>query len=301
MCRDTLAGLPGLSFCRYRLRGIRDNLNMLVHFRRERNMPGPPSAIPRYSKMCRYFFAGNATCRVPPAVPGTAKCAGDFCRECNMPEIDANEVNQLASLTGRTVGFATSSEGDGCTRTRHRHLGGRGPCPTFSTGVPIRSALCWAAHARRCGQVAGVGLHGCRPPNKNGSAEEEPAPNQKISETNGPHSTEKKKVLQNEKKTLERRKKNLFGRKRTPHLDLIELHIISQTTRPVKKCTKSRQSIIPVLFCRDFNMPVLFGRYPVLYGTFLSGLQYAGTLWAVSGTRKSRGFIRALVPFIRVF
>ena len=86
LCRDTLAGLPGLSFCRYRLRGIRDNLNMMVHFRHERNMPGPPSAVPgtakcagtfspgtqhagtafggtRYSKMCRYFIAGNAICR----------------------------------------------------------------------------------------------------------------------------------------------------------------------------------------------------------------------------------------------
>ena len=181
LCRDTLAGLPGLSFCRYRLRGIRDNLNMLVHFRRERNMPGPPSAIPRYSKMCRYFFAGNATCRVPPAVPGTAKCAGDFCRECNMPEIDANEVNQLASLTGRTVGFARSSEGDGFTRTRHRHLGRRGPCTTFSTGVPIRSARCSAGPHTLGGVgrwlvlVCTAAVH----PIKNGSAEKEPAPNQK--------------------------------------------------------------------------------------------------------------------------
>ena len=60
--------------------------NMLVHFRRERNMPGPPLAVPgtakcagtfspgtqhagtafvgtRYSKMCRYFFAGDVIIR----------------------------------------------------------------------------------------------------------------------------------------------------------------------------------------------------------------------------------------------
>ena len=182
-----------------------------------------------------------------------------------MPAIDANEVNQLASLTGRTVGFARSSEGDGCTRTRHRHLGRRGPCTAFSTGIPIRSAHCSAGPHTLGGVgrwlvlVCTAAVHLI----KNGSAEKEPAPNQKKNKTNGPHSTEKKKLLQNEKKTPERTK-NLFGRKRTPHLDLIELHIISQTTRPVKKCTKPRQSIIPVLFCRDFNMPVLFGRYPVL-------------------------------------
>ena len=119
--------------------------------------------------ICWYIFAGNATSRdclwrypvqqqnAPPVI---------FRRECNMPEIDANEVNQLASLTGRTVGFATSSEGDGCTRTRHRHLGRRGPCTTFSTdwgSHPKRSLFCLTAHAKRCGQVASVGLHGWLP------------------------------------------------------------------------------------------------------------------------------------------
>ena len=51
---------------------------MLVHFRRERNMPRPPSAQQNVPVLFR--------------------------RECNMPEVDANEVKQLlilvASLTG---------------------------------------------------------------------------------------------------------------------------------------------------------------------------------------------------------
>ena len=122
MCRDTLAGLPGLSF-----------------------LPVPPSRYPGQSKCAGTFFAGNGTCRDRlRRYPVQQNVPVRFRRERNMPEIDANEVNQLASLDGRTVGFASSSEGDGCTRTRHRHLGRRGPCTTFSTGVPIRSARCSA-------------------------------------------------------------------------------------------------------------------------------------------------------------
>ena len=181
-----------------------------------------------------------------------------------MPEIDANEVNQLASLTGTTVGFARSSEGDGCTRTRHRHLGRRGPCTTLSAGVSIRSAHCSAGPHTLGGVgrwlvlVCTAAVH----PIKNGSAEKEPAPSRKKKKKGT--SQHRKKNFCRKKNKHSKEKENLFGRKRTPHLDLIELHIISQTTRPVKKCTKSRQSIIPVLFCRDFNMPVRFGRYPVL-------------------------------------
>ena len=62
-----------------------------------------------------------------------------------MPEIDANEVNQLliliASLTGRTVGFARSSEGDGCTRTRHRHLADAAPALLSALGFPSEALI----------------------------------------------------------------------------------------------------------------------------------------------------------------
>ena len=128
---------------------------------------------------------------------------------------------------------------------------------------PKRSSFCWTAHARRCGQEAGVGLHGCRPPNKKTFCRKGSRPEQKkINKWASQH--RKKKLLKNEEKTVGTKKQKLFGRKRIPHLDLIELHIISQTTRPVKKCTESRRSILPVLSCQDFNMPVLFGRHPVL-------------------------------------
>ena len=145
MCRDTLAGLPGLSFLPVPPSRYPGQSKYAGTFSPGTQRAGTAFGGTRYSKMCRYFFARNATCRdrlrrypVQQNVPVL------FRRECNMPEIDANEVNQLASLTGRTVGFARSSEGDGCTRTRHRHLGRRGPCTTFSTGVPIRSAHCAA-------------------------------------------------------------------------------------------------------------------------------------------------------------
>ena len=185
-----------------------------------------------------------------------------------MPEIDANEVKQLliASLTGRMVDFARSSEGDGCTRTRHRHLGRRGPCTTLSTGVPIRSAHCSAGPYTLGGVgrwlvlVCAAAVH----PIKIGSVEKEPAPNQKKKKQMDLTAPEKKKLLQNEGKTPERKNKTCFGRKRTPHLDLIELHIISQTTRLVTKCTKSRQSVIPVLFCG-----ISICRY------FLGGIRYS--------------------------
>ena len=128
---------------------------------------------------------------------------------------------------------------------------------------PKRSLFCWTAHTRRCGQVAGVGLHGCRSPNKTWFCRKRTRPEPRKKLYTCTSHDRKKKLVQNEKKHSKGEKK-LLGRKRTPHFDLIKLHIISQTTRPVKKCTKSRQSILPFLFCRDFNMPVLFGRYPVL-------------------------------------
>ena len=166
MCRDTLAGLPGLSFLPVPPSRYPGQSKYAGTFSPGAQHAGTAFGGTRYSKMCRYFFAENATSRdrlrrypVQQNVPLL------FRRECNiMPEIDANEVNQLliASLTGRT------SEGGGCTRTRHRHLGRRGPCTTLSTGVPIRSAHCSAGpHTLGgVGKLAGVGLHGCRPPNK---------------------------------------------------------------------------------------------------------------------------------------
>ena len=209
----------GNATCRDRLRRYPVQQNVPVLFRRGT----------RYSKMCRYFFA---------AVPGTAKCAGIFSRgnAIYMPEIDANEVNQLliliASLTGslRTVGFARSSEGDGCTRTRHTDTSAdAAPALLFSTGVPIRSAHCSPGPQTLGGVgrwlvlVCTAAVH----PIKNGSVEKESAPNQKkISKWTSQH--RKKKKICRMKKKHSKEKKNLFGRKRTPHLDLIELHIISQ-------------------------------------------------------------------------
>ena len=148
MCRDTLAGLPQLKFLPVPPSRCPGQFKYAGTFLPGTQHAGTAFGGTQYSKICRYVFAGNAI---------------------YMPEIDANEVKQLlililiASLTGRTVGFGRLSEGDGCTRTRHRHLSHRGPFTTFSTGVPIRTARCSAGPHTLGG--AG-GLHGCRPPNK---------------------------------------------------------------------------------------------------------------------------------------
>ena len=175
-------------------------------------MPGPPSAVPGTAKCVGTFSPG--TQHAGTAFGGTrySKMCRYFCRrERNTPEIDANEVKQLliASLTGRTVGFARSSEGDGCTRTRHRHLGRRGPCTTFSTGVPIRSAHCSAGPHTLGGVgrwlvlVCTAAVH----PIKNGwFCRKGTRPEQKKKNWTSPH-RKKKKLLQNEKKTLERERK----------------------------------------------------------------------------------------------
>ena len=58
-----------------------------------------------------------------------------------MPEIGANEVNQLASLTGRTVGFARSSEGDGCTRTSTDTSADAAPALLSALGFPSEALI----------------------------------------------------------------------------------------------------------------------------------------------------------------
>ena len=119
MCRDTLAGLPGLSFLPVPPSRYPGQSKYAGTFSTGTQHAGTAFGGTRYSKMCRYFFAGNATCRDRlRRHPVQQNMPVLFRRECNMPEIDANEVNRLASLTGRTVGFARSSEGDGCTRTK---------------------------------------------------------------------------------------------------------------------------------------------------------------------------------------
>ena len=220
MCRDTLAGLPGLSFLPVPPSRYPGQSKYAGTFSPGAQHAGTAFGGTRYSKMCRYFFAENATSRdrlrrypVQQNVPLL------FRRECNiMPEIDANEVNQLliASLTGRT------SEGGGCTRTRHRHLGRRGPCTTLSTGVPIRSAHC-SAGPHTLGGVGRWLVLVCTAavqPIKNGSDEKEPAPN-KRKKKNMDLTAPKKKNFCRMKKKHSKSKKKLFGRKRTPHIDII--------------------------------------------------------------------------------
>ena len=157
-------------------------------------MPGPPSAVPGTTAKCAGTFS--------PRYPVQQNVPVFFRRECNiyMPEIDANEVNQLliliASLTGGTVGLARSSEGDGCTRTRHTDTSAdAAPALLFSTGVPTRSAHCSAGpHAlggvgRWLVLVCTAAVH----PIKNGSVEKESAPNQtKISKWTSQHRKKKK-------------------------------------------------------------------------------------------------------------
>ena len=182
MSRDTLAGLLGLSFLPVPPSRYPGQPKYTGTFSPGTQHAGTAFGGTRYSKMCRYFFAGNATCRDRlRRYPVQQNVLVLFCRERNMPEIDANEVNQLASLTGRPVGFAGSSEGDGCTRTRHRHLGRRSPCTAFSTGVPFRSAHC-SAGPHTLGGVGRWLVLVCTAavdPIKNGSADKELAPNQK--------------------------------------------------------------------------------------------------------------------------
>ena len=198
-----------------------------------------------------------------------------------MPEIDANEANQLASLTGRTVVFARSSEGDGCTRTRHGHLGRRGPCTTFSTGVSIRRAHC-SARPHTLGGVGRWQVLVCTAavhPIKNGSAEKKPAPKQNKNKTNRPPSTEKKNFCRMKEKHSKGKKK------------------------PVRKERNAALGSFRVTYhLPDHSASDEVHEIPAIYytGTFLPAFQYA-TFWAVSGTRKSRGFIRALVPFVGIF
>ena len=86
---------------------------------------------------------------------------------------------------------------------------------------PKRSLFCWTAHARRCGQVAGVGLHGCRPPNKKWFCRKGTRPKQKnIPDMKQMDLTapKKKNFCRMKEKTLEKKKKKTVWKETNPAL-----------------------------------------------------------------------------------